>query len=86
LFSVLLLLSDVLGEDENAADGSLRGAPWVHLPAEPLDGEIIADKAVFVAIQVFAGKRTAMQDLPAVRYLRKDMVVRAADRRSGLIP
>jgi hypothetical protein len=83
LFPIFLLLGDVLGKDENAAHGSLRGAPGVHLPAEPLEGEVIADKAVLVTIQIFAGQGAAMQDLPAVRDFREDFVVGAADQALG---
>ena len=74
-----LLLGNVLGEDDNAADAAVRSSPGMYLPAKPLDGEIRADEAVLVAIQVFAGQGAAMQRFPAVGDFGKDLIVRAAD-------
>jgi hypothetical protein len=41
--------------------------------------EILANEAVLLAIEVFAGQRTAMQVFPSLRDFRKEFVVRAAD-------
>src|ERR1035438_4772385 len=72
-------MGNVLAKDDNAPNASFRGPPGMDLPAQPMHRKILANEAVLLAIEVFAGQRTAMQVFPSLRDFRKEFVVRAAD-------
>src|SRR5215470_12551320 len=74
-----LSLGDVLGVDDDSADGAVVFVPRLNLPTHPLDRSIQADERVLVAPIGLTLKTAAMDLLPALGDLRKDVVVILTD-------
>src|SRR5262245_25679830 len=74
-----LSLGDVLGVDDDSADGPVVFAPGLDLPTHPLDRSIPADERVLVGPIGLSLKSAAMDFLPALGDLGKDVVMILTD-------
>ena len=75
----LLALRDVLGEDDDAAYGSVGGSPGNDFPAEPLHRAAGTIEAVLVGALRLASQAAAACVFPAVRNAGDELAVRMPD-------
>jgi hypothetical protein len=71
----LLAAGNVLCKDENSSHSTVRGLPRANFPARPMR-PVLPIPTVFVSSQGFSLKAAAVNLLPTLRHVWKNLIVR----------